>query len=256
MENKRTAAGTRHGMTEDGGKKRTRRLGKKILVILAVLLFLSGTGLLTYPVITRTLYRMEAESINAAFSERMEQARCDHPREYDELYEKMVAYNEELFRTGQSGLVDAFSYEQVDFSLREFGFSEDMIGYISIPKMDVELPVYLGASAENLDRGAAHLSMTSLPVGGDNTNAVIAAHRGHATADMFSNIDVLQPGDTVTVTNYRETLRYQVADIAIIRPDEIDRVLIQPGRDLVTLITCNPRGYNYERYVVYCERVS
>lgn len=255
MENKVQATGSKHVMA-DGGKRKNRRMRGKILVILAALLFLSGAALVAYPSVTRSLYRVEAENINSAFTVRMEEARRDDPGGQDDLYEKMLQYNQELYRTGQSGLVDAFSYEQVDFSLRDFGFDEEMIGYLSIPEMKVELPVYLGASAENLDRGAAHLSMTSLPVGGENTNAVIAAHRGHATADMFADIDILQRGDPVTMTNYRETLTYQVSDIAIIKPDEIDRVLIQPGRDMITLITCNPRGYNYERYVVYCEWVS
>ena len=132
MEKNHTAIGNKHARADSGGKKRAGRLGGKILLILAVLLFLSGTALLTYPAVTRTLYRLEAESVNAAFAERMAQARREQPGEQDALYEKMVQYNQELYRTGQSGLVDAFSYEQVGFRLRAVGLREVMVGHLSI----------------------------------------------------------------------------------------------------------------------------
>lgn len=224
-----------------------------LAMIVASLLLLAGIAVIAYPPISNAVYEAGARQASAAFAGRAQQ----HPAsEVEELYRQMVAYNAALYESGQNGLVDAFSYEQVDFSLKEFGFDEEMIGSVSIPKMKLELPVYLGASRENLNRGAAHLSQTSLPVGGVNTNAVIAAHRGMPGANMFRYINKLAIGDAVYVTNFKETLEYQVAEIAIIKPNEIDKVLIQPGRDLVTLITCNPYGYNYERYVVYAERVA
>lgn len=237
---------------QDQNHQKTRRKTRPLLAVIAGLLLLCGVGFLAYPPLSKMLYKNEANSTNAAFAQRMQQYGAD---EKDELYRRMVAYNQTLFETGQSGLVDAFSYEQVDFSLKDFGFQEEMIGYLNIPKMEIELPVYLGASRENLNRGAAHLSQTSLPVGGENTNAVIAAHRGMPSADMFRHIDRLAVGDTITLTNFRETLTYQVSDIAIIAPDDIGEVLIQPGEDQITLISCNPYGYNYERYVVYTRRV-
>lgn len=209
-------------------------------------------GILFWPGISEFSYQIQAQRTIRGFSER---TALYSETEQDVLYQQMVLYNGRLYKSGQEQLVDAFSYETVDFSLKEFGFAEEMAASLSIPRLDLELPVYLGADKENLRLGAAHLTQTSLPVGGVNTNAVIAAHRGMSGAKMFRHIDQLEIGDMIYVTNFRETLTYQVAEISIIKPDEINRILIQPGRDLVTLISCNPYGYNYERYVVYGERL-
>lgn len=118
------------------------------------------------------------------------------------------------------------------------------------------MPVYLGASDAHLAAGAAVLGNTSAPIGGGNTNSVIAGHRGWRGADYFRHIDRLQVGDTVQVTSLWETLTYAVADIQIIQPHEVDKIKIQQGRDLLTLITCHPYASGgKQRYVVYCERV-
>jgi sortase A len=119
----------------------------------------------------------------------------------------------------------------------------------------MELPVYLGANDANMSKGAVHLTQTSYPIGGENTNSVIAAHRGTHLM-MFLNIHRMVVGDEVIVTNFREPLTYRVVEIKIIDPSETDEILIQKDRDLVTLVTCNPINGNYQRYVVYCERVG
>ena len=103
--------------------------------------------------------------------------------------------------------------------------------------------------------GAAHLSQTSLPIGGNNTNCVIAGHRGWRGASYFRYVTDLQPGDKVYITNLWETLAYTVTETKIIKPNEIEKILIQPGRDMVTLLTCHPYASGgKQRYVVYCER--
>jgi len=173
------------------------------------------------------------------------------------LYELMAEYNQRLFDTRQSDLVDPFSYEQPNFDLSQFGIEdEDMIGYISIPRMNVDLPIFLGASDENLLRGAAHMTQTSLPLGGLNTNSAIAAHRGMGTAAMFRDIHLLEIGDEIFITNFHGTLRYAVVEIRIVWPSEISVVHIQPGRDLITLVSCHPYRRNYQRYIVFAERVE
>jgi len=230
---------------------------KKILIISALILLIAGLTVILYPYVCQYLYKFHSRQVILNYAQRMktyDQPESDNDWEW--LYELMVRYNMELYASGQSGLTDAFSYQQVDFSLIRFGFDEEMIGYLSIPKMNIELPIYLGADRENLAKGAAHLAQTSLPVGGINTNTVIAAHRGMKTAAMFRDIEELEIGDEVTITNFCETLRYRVAEINIINPTNIEAILIQPGRDLVTLITCHPYRHNYQRYVVYCERVT
>ena len=179
------------------------------------------------------------------------------PRPYPELYEAMRQYNENIYANGQSGLTDAWAYQQPSFDLAAYGIEDGVIGVINIPAMDIELPIYLGATYDNMAAGAVHLSQTSLPIGGDNTNCVIAAHRGWYGAPYFRYIDVLQPGDEIYITNLWETLTYKVSEIKVINPNDIDEILIQPGRELLTLLTCHPyaSGGKY-RYAVYCERVK
>ena len=123
--------------------------------------------------------------------------------------------------------------------------------------MELTMPVYLGASDAHLAAGAAVLGNTSAPIGGDNSNCVIAGHRGWKGADYFRHIDRLQMDDTVTLTNLWETLTYTVTDIQIIQPHEVDKIKIQPNRNLLTLLTCHPYASGgRERYVVYCERLT
>lgn len=123
--------------------------------------------------------------------------------------------------------------------------------------MELTMPVYLGASDTHLAAGAAVLGNTSAPIGGANTNCVIAGHRGWRGADYFRHIDRLQVGDTITLTNLWKTLTYTVADIQIIQPHEVEKIKIQPNRDLLTLLTCHPYASGgRQRYVVYCVRTE
>ena len=136
-----------------------------------------------------------------------------------------------------------------------YGIEDEIIGVLEMPTMELTMPVYLGASDGHLAAGAAVLGNTSAPIGGMSTNCVIAGHRGWHGADYFRHIDRLQVGDTVTITNLWETLTYAVVDMEIIQPDQVDKIKIQPGRDLLTLITCHPYASGgRQRLVVYCER--
>lgn len=171
----------------------------------------------------------------------------------DKLYEDMKEYNRNLNKYGQQ-IVDAFSYENPSFNLKKYGYKENIIGIIEIPKIKVKLPIYLGATEKNLYKGATHLSQTSLPLGEYNSNVVIAAHRGLVRNQMFRNIDKLVLKDEVKITTFWETLIYRVSEIKVISPTDSSQVLIQDGKDLVTLITCHPYRVNNQRYVVYCER--
>jgi len=236
---------------------RRKTYKKGILIIAAFALIIAGLAVILYPYACQHLYKQQAKQVIREYEDRMAAyAEAESDDAWEWLYEMMVQYNKELYESNQSELTDAFSYQQVDFSLKQFGFDEEMIGYLTVPKMNIELPIYLGANKANLAKGAAHLTYTSLPVGGVNTNSVFAAHRGMSTAAMFRDIEKLEIGDEITITNFRETLLYRVAEIKIIAPTDTDEILIQPGRDLVTLITCHPYRHNYQRYVVRCERVN
>jgi len=185
---------------------------------------------------------------------------------------EMTDYNCELHETEQSGLISLESTEDVDFSVVENGgFSEEMLGYITIPRMDIVFPIFAGSSHSHMLRGAAHLTQSSLPVGGINTNSVITAHRGLSRARMFRNIDELEIGDEIRITNFYEILVYRVVDptdiIAsmeriyrvdmpgvVIYPNDVDSVKIIPDRDIITLMSCEPYRINSHRILVFAER--
>lgn len=233
-----------------------------ILRILTGLLALAGIGLVLYPNIRRVIAsRQSAAVIQRVESRREETAdnqteSVQQQEEEDPLYQDMQAYNRQIYENRQSGLQDAWSYEQPPFSLAEYGVVDEEVGYLSIEAMDLQLPLYLGADRDNLAKGAAVLGNTSMPIGGENTNCVIAGHRGWQGIPMFLEIEKLQPGDLVQLDNLWETLWYEVVEIRIISPDEIDAVRIQDGKDMLTLVTCHPYPHNYQRYLVYCQRVE
>jgi len=218
----------------------------KARYVLAIALAVAGVCVAAYPTALNMAYDEQVRRQQAQFK-----AGDTDP---DRLYEFLVKENERLHEQGQSGLVDAFSYEIPGVDLSTYGLQDNRIGFIEIPAIGANLPIYLGATRENMRHGAVHLTQTSYPIGGPNTNAVIAAHRG-GTLEMFRDIHKISIGDEILVTNFRERLRYQANQIQIISPDDINRIKIQEGRDLITLISCNPLGKNYERYVLYAERV-
>lgn len=226
-----------------------------------MLLLAAGVCVLLYPRLAAKAYEIKTEQLKRDFVTRANlpgksgrtPGQPGVNPEFEALYALMREENGRLFDTGQTGLCDAFSYEQPAVDLSAYGIRDNCVGFIELPAIAVEMPIYLGASADNMKKGAVHLTQTSYPVGGENTNCVIAAHRGRATP-MFRNIDRLRYGDEVILTTFREVLRYRVVSWKIIQPNEIDEILIQPGRDMLTLVSCHPLGSNAQRYVLYCER--
>jgi len=176
---------------------------------------------------------------------------------YEELYRSIQTYNEWLVKINQGNLTNSVSMAIVPFTMTDYGLPDEVFGVLRIPAMDLEMPIYLGANDENMAAGAAVLTQTSIPIGGENTNAVIAGHRGWNGYPYFLDIENLQVGDLVYIKNVWEELTYKVTAIRIVYPDDIDAILIQPGKDMVTLLTCHPpnTGGQY-RYLVYCERTE
>lgn len=171
------------------------------------------------------------------------------------LLEAIEAYNVRIFSEGQAGLQDKQSYEQPGLDLSQYGIESNVFGLLSIPSIEVELPIYLGADNDNLMLGACVLGQTSIPIGGENTNAIIAGHRGWDGVGYLVDIDKLQLDDDIIIQNPWEELHYHVTDIEIIQPDDIEAILIQNGKDLVTLLSCHPfRSGGKQRYLVICER--
>ena len=234
---------------------------KRLNVIAGVLLLLAGLGMFLAPDLYSLYFARQSKSIVSVFREKHRSTSQDtsassdeDSSQYEAMLERFQAYNAQIYADKQSELADAWSYEQPPFEGLEAG---EVFGAISIPAMKVELPLYLGATTENLASGAAVLGQTSVPIGGTNTNAVIAGHRGYHGAPYFREIERLKPGDTVTVENPWETLTYTVSEIKVIRPDDLSAVFIREGRDMITLVTCHPyRSGGKFRYVVYCDRTG
>ncbi len=171
------------------------------------------------------------------------------------LREQMEMYNEQLVEFGQYELNDPFAYEQPSFDLASYTLYDNVFGHISAPAINMDLPIYLGANQYNMNFGAVQLSYSSMPIGGESTNAVFAAHRGYIGKIFFDNIVFLGEGDDVYITNPWEELHYKVVYTEVISPYDISKCYIQEGRDLITLLTCHPYGSNEQRYMVVCERV-
>ena len=130
------------------------------------------------------------------------------------------------------------------------------MGYVKIPKIQVNLPIYHGTDAEMLDRGVGHLLGSSLPVGGENTHTILSGHSGMASQKMFTDLEQLVPGDVFYLNVLGETLAYQVTEINTVLPYETDLLGIVPGEDLCTLVTCTPYGINTHRLLVRGSRIS
>lgn len=178
------------------------------------------------------------------------------PAEHTQLWLDMQSYNQAIFEEGQLGLSDPTAYEKPSFCLGGYGLESEVFGVLSIPRLEMGMPIYLGASKQNMENGAAVMGQTSLPIGGSNTNCVLAGHRGWNGAAYFLYINQLEPGDTVTVTNLWETLTYEVVDTQIISPNDVEAIHIQPNRELLTLLTCHPPASGgKQRYLVFCERI-
>lgn len=225
---------------------------RKMPFVLAALLAVVGICVMLWPVFTR--HKLQADT-DAAVQSFLEEQKPE--QQYPELLAALQEYNRQLYAEKQRNLTNLEACEAPAADLTTYGIEDEIIGVLEIPTMELTMPVYLGASDAHLAAGAAVLGNTSAPIGGDNTNCVIAGHRGWRGADYFRHIDRLQAGDTVQVTNLWETLTYTVADIQIIQPHEVDKIKIQQGRDLLTLLTCHPYASGgRQRYVVCCERTE
>lgn len=230
---------------------------RKLIRLAAVLILCAGLGISVKPVVQGVYTEYETEKAAEQFYSQVEYEAAKPPEAmaYEDLFRAIENYNKELFATGQTALSGKEAYEAAAFRLMDFGLADEVIGVISIPAMEVELPLYLGANEENMANGAAIMGQTSIPIGGVNCNAVIAGHRGWCGFKYFQDIELLQAGDEVIITNLWETLRYKVTEIQIIDPRQVEAIHIQEGRDMVTLLTCHPyaSGGKY-RYLVICER--
>lgn len=218
-------------------------------IILTVMLFV-GLAVMLYPTISDWWNsRVQSRAI-ANYNEII--AEMDDDQTQD-LIQQAHDYNEKLFNT-YLPIVNSDEVEGYDDILNIS--DTHIMGYISIPVINVELPIYHGTSAEVLNIAAGHLKGSSFPVGGNNTHAVISAHRGLPSAKLFTDLDKLVVGDTFTINILGEVYTYEIEEILIIEPDEIENLAIFPNNDYVTLMTCTPYGVNTHRLLLRSHRIE
>lgn len=170
----------------------------------------------------------------------------------DDAYQFLLAYNERVIKGTAGGVNDPWGLGSDTDALESVGIRDAVVGVLRIERLNLEVPIFLGASYDHMERGCAVISGTSAPLGQPTSNVVIAGHRGA----LFKDIEDIRPGDTLTIETKWGTLSYQAVESRIISPNDAEAVAIQDGRDMVTILTCHPYGYALQRYLVFFERVS
>ena len=224
---------------------------KNIPVIAIVCVLALGVCVLLYPVVSAIIAKMTESVTISSYQKAVENLSGQQIAKMKADAEK---YNRQL-----SGAVlsDPFTgTEKLDTGYIKLLNVSEVMGYLEIPKINVYLPIYHGTSAEVLQKGIGHLQNTSLPIGGKSTHAVLSGHRGLPSATLLTNLDQMKKGDVFYIHILDEILAYQVEKIKVVNPDNTADLAIQPGRDLVTLVTCTPYGINTQRLLVRGKRIE
>jgi len=227
---------------------RKKRISLSTIILFVILLV--GLSVMLYPTVSDWWNSRVQSYAIANYDSAVEQLDDNH---YDEIMSKAHEYNSEIAKVNSpfSNPNAVPGYEDI-LNISGTG----IMGYITIPVINVQLPIYHGTSEEVLNVAAGHLQGSSLPVGGNTTHSVISAHRGLPSARLFSDLDRLNVGDTFTITILDEILTYEVEEINIVLPTEISKLAISDGNDYVTLMTCTPYGINSHRLLVRAHRIE
>ena len=179
-------------------------------------------------------------------------------KNYEKLKQEAIKYNDVLYQTQGMyvlGITDEYLSDESYHEMLKIGKSEVM-ARINIPKISIKLPIYHGTSEDVLANGIGHLQTSSLPIGGENTRAILSGHRGMAEADMFTRLDELVVGDLIFIEVLNEMLAYAVTDTQVILPEETETLDIVAGEDMLTLVTCTPIYTNTHRLIVNAKRID
>ena len=230
------------------------KIKENIPFIFFTLLFLIGFGIMLYPVLSNALSQISYHETISSYEQSVSD---ENSSLYQSMIQEAVNYNEKLTT---SSIVDAFSDPEITNSeeyMNILNLNRDgMMGYISIPKIDIKIPIYHGTSSEVLSKGVGHLEGSSFPIGGKSSHAILSAHRGLPSARLFTDLDQLEVGDKFYIYILDQIYTYQVDQVLVIEPSETEALQIQDGKDLVTLVTCTPYGVNTHRLLVRGERVE
>ncbi len=224
---------------------------RHISTILLFLVFIIGLSLLLYPSFSDWWNSMHMSRVITDYVNLIEEMDED---EYAGILEEAQAYNESLL-TRSNGYTTTPEQKELYPKLLNFA-GNGVMGYIEIPSINVSLPLYHGTDEAVLQVAIGHLDWSSLPVGGPSTHSVVSGHRGLPSAKLFTNLDRLQEGDLFYFRILDEILTYEVDQILIVEPTEIDSLMIMDGKDYCTLFTCTPYGINTHRLLVRGHRVE
>lgn len=229
---------------------------KSVVRIILIVGFCVGLIISLYPLISNIYSRKNQIQIINDYTEDIKN--IDSKKISEEL-SLANAYNHQLNRA--IVLTDPFDPNAIDMADDVYydilNYTDDgVMAYINIPKIDVNLPIYHGTDNEHMLKGVGHLVGTSFPVGGIDTHAVLSAHSGLSTAELFTNLADLKEGDLFYIHVLNDVLAYEVDKINVVKPDETNDLKITPGKDYVTLVTCTPYGVNSHRLLVRGHRVE
>lgn len=231
---------------------------KKISTILFVIIFLAGLSLLLYPFVANEWNNYRQKRLISSYESKVSELESDGEIDYEAEWKRAEAYNQALL---PSILPDSFAIASAsDEPDKEYMSclniaGDGMMGIVEIPKINIKLPIYHTTDEDVLVKAAGHLEGSSLPVGGENSHAVISAHRGLPSAALFTDLDKLKEGDHFLLHILDDTLCYEVDRIEVVEPEQTDSLAVEEGEDLVTLLTCTPYGVNSHRLLVRGHRV-
>lgn len=224
---------------------------KHLSTCIIVLIFLIGLSLLLYPTLSDYV---NSRNQTRAITEYADKVSSMEKEQYEEILQKARTYNEKLASHETNWKLS--NVEQDEYNQILNVNNNGMMGYIEIPKLQCTLPIYHGTDEGTLQRNIGHLSGSSVPVGGESTHSVLSGHRGLPSAKLFSDLDKLTEGDQFVLRVLNETLTYEVDQILIVLPDEMDSLRIEEGKDQCTLVTCTPYGVNSHRLLVRGHRIE
>ena len=216
-----------------------------------VLLLLAGVSLLLYPSLSDYWNSMHQTRAIASYAETVSQL---DTAQYDEMWKAAQNYNRSLAQRETAFALTDEQKAAYESLLDVSGLG--VMGYIEIPEIDCSLPIYHGTEESVLQVAVGHLEWSNLPVGGEGTHCVLSGHRGLPSAKLFTNLDKLAVGDTFLLRVLDEVLTYEVDQILIVEPEQVDALGIVPGEDYCTLVTCTPYGINTHRLLVRGHRVE
>ena len=222
----------------------------RLSTILLVIVFCIGLSLLLYPTISDYWNSLHQSQVISSYAEAVVQIDDD---KYAEIWNDAHRYNKDLAQQGNTWVL---TDEQREDYHNQLNVAGGVISYIEIPEIDCALPIYHGTSDAVLQVAIGHIEGSSLPVGGESTHCVVSGHRGLPSAQLFSRLDQLIEGDLFFLQTLDETLTYEIDQILIVLPYEMEALEIQPGEDLCTLVTCTPYGVNSHRLLVRGHRIA